>query len=66
MPQKEKQPVAEAAPAQKSILFKEKERYQSKGFGLVFACLQVVAFYYLWPVAIKHIWVWWLGMMEKH
>ena len=68
MPQKDKNSAspAEANNAPKSILGKEKSRYESKGFGLFFAILQVVAFYYYYPILMKVFWARMLLLMEEY
>lgn len=55
-----------ASIAPKSILEKEKARYEYKGFGLVFALLQAAAFYFFWPEVSKIIWSYNLTLMEEH
>lgn len=54
-----------ASTTPKSIIEKEKARYEYKGFGLVFALLQAAAFYFFWPEVSKIIWSYFLTFMEE-
>ena len=45
---------------------REKERYQSRGYGLAFAIFQVVTFYFVWPSLMSAFWESQLEMMERN
>ena len=45
---------------------REVKRYQSKGYGLVFAILQLCALLYFQPIIARAGWAWVLEFMEKN
>ena len=61
-------PAAECADPviQSTILRKEKERYQSKGYGLLLSIVQVTLFLLYWPTFMEKVWTHALKFMENH
>ena len=57
---------AVAKPSKKPIIVREKERYQSHGFGAFFAIMQCVAFYYYWPTVMRIYWEFTLDFVDRN
>ena len=51
---------------QSTILIKEKERYEWKGYGLFFCIVQVALFFLYWPTIMEKVWPHALKFMEDY